>query len=114
MSCFRVSAIVPRARSLAKRFAPAATVAIAAMSLGLSACSEAPAAGDCERLLMHVVDVEVGSGPAKKDKQAQHKVDLANGARETFVERCNTELKASQVTCALKAKSSKDFDACDG
>lgn len=123
MSCFRALSPLALAKPLFakplfRRLSPSAKVAsaalaLAALSFSTSACSEAPQAGDCERLLMHLVDVEVNSGSADKDKQAKHKVDLSNGARESFVERCNNDLKASQVTCALKAGSSKELDDCD-
>ncbi len=113
MSCFRLSSFA-LAKPLTQRISFATVLGLAGLSLGVSACSEAPKAGDCERLLMHLVEVEVSASSAAKDKQAEHKVELADGARASFVERCNNELKAKQVTCALEAKSSEELDACDG
>ncbi len=113
MSCFRVSLPLPWAKPVARQVTFAGTLAIAALTLGSSACSEAPAAGDCERLLMHIVDLEINSASTSKDKQENHKVELVNGTREAFIERCDSELKASQVTCGLKAKTSEELEACD-
>lgn len=91
-----------------------ATLALAALALtASSACSPAPADGDCERLLLHLVELEVNSGLAAEKERAQHKLSLALGSRKTFVKRCNTELKSDQVTCALKARTPAEIEACD-
>ena len=82
--------------------------------LGSGACSKAPADGDCEKLHEHIVEIEVNNGLAAEPDRKQHKFDLSAASRANFVERCNNELKAKQVTCTLKAKTSEEIEACDG
>lgn len=89
-------------------------LALGGITLGASACSEVPADGDCEKLLLHLVDLEVNAGPASEADRAKHKTRLSEETRTTFVERCEADLKASQVTCSLKAKSAEEVEACDG
>jgi hypothetical protein len=106
---FRASIL--RARLLPTLLGPCLCLGLA---LGASACSEVPADGDCEKLLLHLVDVEVNSGTASEADRAKHKTRLTEETREAFVERCNNDLKASQVTCSLKAKTAEEIEACDG
>ena len=111
MSCFRQSLPIFRSvKSLAKRGSLLAALAL----FGSGACSEAPADGDCEKLLVHIVEFEVNNGLADEVNRKQHKIDLTAATRESFVERCKAELKADQVTCTLKAKTSEEIEACDG
>lgn len=110
MSCFRQS--LPFLRSV-KSLAHGGSLLAALTLLGASACSKAPAEGDCEKLLHHLVEIEVNNGLADEPNRKKHKVNLTEAVRENFVERCNTELKAKQVTCTLKAKTSKEIEACD-
>ena len=111
MSCFRQSLPILRSvKSLATRGSLVAALAL----LGSSACSQAPADGDCEKLLEHIVEIEVNNGLADEADRTQHKIDLTAAARENFLERCTNELKAVQVTCTLKAKTSEEIEACDG
>jgi hypothetical protein len=115
MSCFR--ALLPSsdfANSVARRRGLLAALALAGMTLSTAACSKAPAAGDCDKLLTHIVEIEVNTGLASEPDRAQHKLDLVDGSRAHFVKRCNEELKAKQVTCSLKAKTSEEIEACDG
>jgi hypothetical protein len=111
MSCLRgLSPYIVTAKSFVQRAAFVGALGL----VGSSACSKAPADGDCERLLVHLVEIEVGAGLASEEDRAKHKLDLADGSRATFVKRCNEELKAVQVTCSLKAKTSEEIEACDG
>jgi hypothetical protein len=115
MSCFCASLpFLKSAKSLARRASVLATLALATLALAsTSACTQAPADGDCDKLLLHLVEIEVNSGLASEKDRAQHKLDLADGSRAAFVKRCNTELKADQVTCTLKAQTSAEIEACD-
>jgi len=110
MSCLRaLSPHIVTAKSFVQRAA-----LIGALGLvGTAACSKAPADGDCEKLLIHLVEIEVNAGLASEAERAKHKLDLADGSRTSFVKRCNEELKADQVTCSLKAKTSEELEACD-
>lgn len=115
MSCFR--ALLPSsvsAKFFARQGGLLTALALAGLTLGGSACSQAPAEGDCDKLLTHLVEIEVNSGLASEAERAQHKLDLVDGSRANFIKRCNEELKAKQVTCTLKAKTSEEIEACDG
>jgi hypothetical protein len=110
MSCLRaLSPHIVTAKSFAQRAALVGALGL----VGGAACSKAPADGDCEKLLLHLVEIEVNAGLANETQRAKHKLDLADGSRTNFVKRCNEELKADQVTCSLKAKTSEELEACD-
>ncbi len=122
MSCLRALSphIVTATKSLAQRAAFSSALSLGTLSLGAlslvgtAACSKAPADGDCEKLLLHLVELEVNSGLASESDREKHKLELVGGSRAVFVKRCNEELKAKQVRCSLKAKTSEELDACDG
>lgn len=78
-----------------------------------SACSEAPAAGDCAKLFSHLVDLEAAKSQGTDEEKAERKTTMENENRAEFVERCETNIKASQVTCSLKATTLKEIEACD-
>ena len=90
------------------------SLALGGLAWAASACSEAPADGDCDKLLLHLVELEVNAGPASQPDKVRHKASLAEESRAQFVERCNSKLKATQVACGLKATTSEELDACDG
>jgi len=85
-------------------------VALAAL---VSGCSEAPADGDCAKLHAHLVELEVNTGAAADADKAKHKTDLAEATRKTFIERCESNLKAKQVSCSLKSTNAEELEACD-
>ncbi len=87
-------------------------IGLIAAALG-SACSEAPADGDCAKLFSHLVEMEAAKSKASDADKTKHKAAMDNEPRAAFVERCNTDIKAAQVTCSLKAKTLKEVDACD-
>lgn len=110
MSCLRaLSPHIETAKSLAQRAAFLGALGL----VGSAACSKAPADGDCDKLLLHLVEIEVNAGVASEADRAKHKLDLADGSRASFVKRCNEELKGDQVTCSLKAKTAEELEACD-
>ena len=68
MSCFRaLSPHIVTAKSFAQRAAFIGALGI----FGSAACSKAPADGDCEKLLLHLVEIEVKSGLASEADQAK-------------------------------------------
>lgn len=118
MSCFGASTLIASLKSASLRTASLRTAILSALALGglaltASGCSEAPADGDCEKLLVHLVAMEVNAGSATDAKKLEYKSTLADETRESFVERCNTKLKARQVTCSLQATTSEEVEACD-
>jgi len=87
-------------------------VSLAAAMLG-SACSEAPADGDCAKLFGHLVDMEAAASDSSDADKAKNKLVLEKEKKPEFVERCERNIKASQVTCSLKAKTLKEIEVCD-
>jgi hypothetical protein len=85
------------------------------------ACGNAPSKPDCEKLLDHLIDLEIkqGGGDAdmsddmKADLEKQKKlvVDFASGQK--FVETCTQKTPKKVVECGLSAKDSCDLQACD-
>lgn len=81
--------------------------------LGFAGCSNAPADGECDKLLTHLVDLELNEAKVTDaDRAAKDKV-LRDAIGSKFIERCKTELPASQVKCGLTATSTTDFEKCD-
>jgi len=78
-----------------------------------SACTEAPAAGDCSKLFGHLVDLQAQQVKASDADKAEYKASIEADKRGEFVQRCERDIKASQVTCSLSAKTMKELEACD-
>ena len=95
-----------------------ALVSIAAV-LGLAACSDTPSRSDCEKLLDHVVELELesGGGEAVKkelaDEVAEQKKRVIEYVREDFMDTCIEDLPKSQLECGLRAKSMSQLFECD-
>jgi hypothetical protein len=85
---------------------------LAAALLG-SACSEAPASGDCAKLFGHLVEMEAANSKSSDADKAKFKTAMETEKRGEFVKRCERNIKASQVTCSLKATTVKELEACD-
>jgi hypothetical protein len=94
------------------------TRAALALAVGLSlvsACSKKPSRSDCEKLLSHVVDLELASGNAKLDPKTvadQHK-KVSDYVSKDFLQSCKKDLPYDQVDCALKATTLEELSACD-
>jgi hypothetical protein len=88
--------------------------------LGLAAvgCSGTPATEECEKLLGHVVELqlqEAGQGKdmpaAMKDALKEQKTEIATHVRESFMAQC-TKLPVTFVSCALAAKTTAEYADC--
>jgi len=79
----------------------------------LSACTKAPAAHDCERLFDHIVQLNAHQSHASEADKATFAQGVQTKARPDFLQRCQRNIKATQVQCALAAKTLAAFDACD-
>ncbi|ACY19197.1 hypothetical protein [Haliangium ochraceum] len=82
-------------------------------------CSDTPSAEQCEKLLDHVVDLqlqEAGQGkemPAEmRDAVKKQKDEVAGYVRESFMSQCTEELSSSFVECALAAKDATSYGNC--
>jgi hypothetical protein len=93
----------------------------ALLMTGLLGCSDAPSKADCEKLLDHLIEVEIkqGGGDAEMsadmkddlDKQKKAVVEYASGQK--FIETCTQKTPKSVVECGLAAKDACDLQACD-
>lgn len=91
------------------------------LMLGVCAvgCSDTPSTEQCEKLLGHVVELqllEAGQGkdlpPAMKDAVKGQKSEVAAYVRESFMVQC-MKLPATFAECALVAKTTAEYADCD-
>ena len=94
-----------------------AAVVCAALSIASSACGSKPSAGDCDKMVRHIVDLEAaeaGAGAVAADQKAdleQRKKSVFQSVGTTY---CRDEMPVDQVRCALDAKTLADLsDKCD-
>jgi hypothetical protein len=90
-----------------------------ALTLGLGACATAPTGEECDRLLAHVIELEVGgTGPstatpeagAAREAQKRKAVGLVGEDVRAF---CRDELSREQLECGLAARAAADLERCD-
>ena len=86
----------------------------------LGACSDAPSKSDCEKLLDHLIDLEMKSGGSgevtadmKKDLDKQRTAIREFAAGQKFLETCTEKTPKKVVECGLAAKTSDDVAKCD-
>jgi hypothetical protein len=104
----------------------AALIAVAALAIGGVGCGDAPSKGDCQKLLEHLVDLEVAAGggkalaagddPADKARAAEidkQKKQMAAAAGDKFIDACANKTPKSVVECSLRARSLEDVAKCD-
>lgn len=95
-----------------------AIVSIAAIGVA-AGCTEKPSTADCQKLMNHVVDMELEAGGASAlggdlaADVAEQKKKLIDYVRTDFIDTCEKNLPASQVKCGLKAKSMAQLADCD-
>ena len=108
-------ALPVRGRTLAALFATVvATTPIAA-------CSDAPSKDQCERLLEHLIDIEIKAGGGDGEMTDEMKDDLAKQKKavidfavgQKFIETCTVKTPKKGVECGLAAKSPADVAKCD-
>jgi hypothetical protein len=90
-------------------------------TLALGACGNAPSKADCEKLLDHLIDLEVKSGGGdgemsddmKADLEKQRKAVVAFGNDQGFISTCTQKTPKKVVECGLAAKDTCELQACD-
>jgi len=91
-------------------------------SAGLSAgCGDAPSRNDCQKLLEHLIDLEIASGGGKpeaeteeaKAQRVKFRKQIADGASEKFFEACVHKTPKAVVDCSIAAKTLEDAAKCD-
>jgi hypothetical protein len=88
------------------------------LGVGAVGCSDTPSTEQCEKLLGHVVELqllEAGQGkdlpPAMKDAVKGQKDEVADYVRDSFMAQC-MKLPASFAECALAAKTTNEYADC--
>jgi hypothetical protein len=94
---------------------------LCAVLASAGACSDAPSKADCEKLLDHLIELEIKQGggggdlsddmKSDLDKQRTQVKDFATGQK--FIETCTAKTPKSVVECGLGAKDTCDLQACD-
>ena len=88
--------------------------------LATAACEATPSKSDCEKLLAHLIDIEVTSGGGDKlpptmkgelDKQKAAIRDYAVGQK--FISTCSEKTPKKVVSCGLAAKNADELAKCD-
>jgi len=88
-------------------------------ALWLPGCGDRPSSGDCEKLLGHMVDLEIASAgseasaPDQKKNLAKQKKDLTNVLRSDFMKQCEERTPGTFVACALRKNSYDKLADCD-
>ena len=89
-------------------------------TLVTAACQSTPSKSDCDKLLAHLIDIEVSSGGGDKlpeamkaevAKQKQAIKDYAVGQK--FLETCTQKTPKKVVACGLAAKNADELAKCD-
>ena len=97
----------------------ARALAVVAMIVA-AGCSSGPSTDQCQKLLEHLIDLEVAAGGGKaaatdeaKAEQAKQKKQIAAGAATKFDEACVHKTPKDVVECALAARTLEDVAKCD-
>ena len=93
---------------------------VAALLLWVCAsCADKPKEKDCQKLLDHVVDLEVLDTSDKesitkevRQEIEKQKKELRDYMRKDFIKTCREKLAVSFVECGLKARNKSKFTAC--
>jgi hypothetical protein len=100
-----------------RRAARALAVVVMIVAVG---CGSGPSKDQCEKLLQHLIDLEVAAAGGKaaatdeaKAEQAKQKKAIAAGAAAKFDEACVQKTPKHVVECALAARTLEDVAKCD-
>lgn len=94
-------------------------VALSIAGLGMTACGKGPTKGDCDKLLDHVIDIEINAAggdkltPEMKADLDNQKAELRKFLGKQFMDKCYEKTPKGFVACGLKAKTPEEFAACD-
>lgn len=102
-------------------WSPSMRLLLASLLLAAAACSDAPSKSDCEKLLDHLIDLEIKAGggdgelstEAKAELEKQKKGVAEFAAGQKFLETCREKMTKASVECGLAAKTAEDVAKCD-
>jgi hypothetical protein len=99
------------------------TVVIAAgLVIGIlgAGCDDSASTAQCEKVLDHVIELEIaagGGGKALPDSMkadlAKQKMNLAKAHRDTFVQSCTKNTPAKVAECSLAARTLDEYAQCE-
>lgn len=81
--------------------------------LALAACSKAPTAEQCDRLVAHVIELELAEATLEGESKESLAQKLEAEIGESTRAFCNEEVPRAKVECGLAAKTSAEFATCD-
>jgi hypothetical protein len=82
-------------------------------------CGDKPSQGDCEKLLDHIIKVEVDQAgtdqltPEMTADLEKQKKELRAHLKKQFMSQCMDKTPGAFVQCGLKARNSDELGACD-
>jgi len=102
-----------------KTIATSSMFAVFFLLLFSAGCGDKPSQGDCQKLLDHLIDVEVSSAGTDEltaDMQAdldKQKQGIREHIKSQFMTQCMDKTPGSFVKCGLKARSLEELAKCD-
>lgn len=97
------------------------TLAAFFLASALAGCSDAPSKSDCEKLLEHLIEIEIKAGGGDGELSAEMKDDLEKQKKQVvefatgqkFIETCTEKTPKKVVQCALAAPTPAEVAKCD-
>ena len=86
--------------------------------VALAACKDAPSQAQCQKLLDHLIAIELdkagaGADDTVKAELAKQKQAVASAKSEEFLNVCMNKTAKARVECALAAKDRDAIVKCD-
>lgn len=78
-----------------------------------SACSDKPSEADCDRLVEHMIDLELQAAEVSADESDETRAKIEADVGERSRRACLDNLPMSQVECGLAAETVADIARCD-
>ncbi len=89
------------------------------LAASTTACGDKPSKGQCEKLLDHMIEIEINSAGTdqlsdemKADVDKQKKL-LHDHLKKAFMDQCVKKTPGSYVECGLKARNLEELAKCD-
>ncbi len=102
-----------------KTIASSSLSAVLALFLATAGCGDKPSQGDCEKLLDHLIDMEISEAGTDElttemqDDLAKQKQGILEHIKTQFMSQCTDKTPGSYVKCGLKARSLEELAKCD-
>jgi len=87
--------------------------AVAAAGSASPARPDQPAPRDCDKLIVHTIDLAVAERPAEQKPTADERASMQSQLRTTWEAKCK-DMSTQAYDCALAAQTLAALDACGG